>query len=194
MGAPDHERTRLGDWGCGMRNGLCVIVVLAGVAAIACAGDTPPEVPRAHDTPPATVSDGSASTRSSMRPRGMLIVHRSPSCGCCTAWIRHMSRAGFDVQVRNADDLTPIKARVGVPAELGACHTAEVAGYFIEGHVPAEDVARLLAERPMARGLSVPGMPRGSPGMPAGPGDAIEYDVLLVGLAGSTRVYAHHTR
>jgi len=105
-----------------------------------------------------------------------------------------MSRAGFDVHVRTADDLTPIKTRVGVPAELGACHTAEVAGYFIEGHVPAQDVARLLAERPKARGLSVPGMPRGSPGMPAGPRDVVKYDVLLVGLDGSTRVYARHMR
>jgi len=177
-----------------MRNGLWVIVVLAGVAASACAGDALPEVPRAHDTPPATVSDGAASIRSSMRPRGTLIVHRSPSCGCCSAWIKHMARAGFDVAVRNVDELTPIKARIGVPAEFGACHTAEVAGYFVEGHVPAEDVARLLAERPQARGLAVPGMPRGSPGMPAGPGDAVEYDVLLVRLDGSARVYAHHTR
>ena len=105
-----------------------------------------------------------------------------------------MARAGFDVEVRNVDELAPIKERVGVPPELGACHTAVVSGYFVEGHVPAEDVARLLAERPQAKGLAVPGMPLGSPGMPAGPGDAVDYDVLLVGLDGSTRVYARHMR
>lgn len=97
-----------------------------------------------------------------------LLVHRSPACGCCGAWVAHMAQAGFAVDVEMLDDLAPLKARLGVPPTLAACHTATVDGYVIEGHVPAPDVRRLLAERPDATGLAVPGMPVGSPGMEQG--------------------------
>lgn len=95
-------------------------------------------------------------------------VHRDPNCGCCLGWIRHLRDAGFAVQVDETSDLEAVRARLGVPPDLAACHTAEVDGYLIEGHVPAAAVRRLLAERPNAKGLAVPGMPVGSPGMEGG--------------------------
>lgn len=120
-----------------------------------------------------------------------VLVYKGPACGCCESWVGHMRAAGFTVEVRNTEDLGTIMARAGVPAELGSCHTAEVGGYFVEGHVPADDVKRLLAEKPDARGLAVPGMPQGSPGMEQG-GVRQAYDVLLVAKNGSTSVFAHH--
>lgn len=105
-------------------------------------------------------------------------VARSPSCGCCGAWIAHMRVEGFSVNDRLVDDLSPLKARLGVPAGLQSCHTAMVDGYVVEGHVPAREVRRLLEERPAAIGLAVPGMPAGSPGMETdGPADS--YEVVL---------------
>jgi hypothetical protein len=92
-------------------------------------------------------------------------VFKNESCGCCKLWVRHLQDAGFGVEVHDVDNLGPTKERVGIPAAMGACHTAEVGGYFVEGHVPAEDIKRLLRERPDAKGLTVPGMPAGSPGM-----------------------------
>lgn len=121
----------------------------------------------------------------------LLLVYRSPTCGCCESWAGHMQGAGFPVEVRDMEDIAPIKAEAGMPAGMESCHTARVGDYFVEGHVPAEDVKRLLAEKPDARGLAVPGMPQGSPGMEQG---AVPepYDVLLVAKDGSTSVYAHH--
>lgn len=124
--------------------------------------------------------------------RSLLVVHKHPSCGCCGLWIDHMREAGFQVQVQDHEDMGPIKERVGVPYAKGSCHTAEIDGYFIEGHVPAADVKRLLAERPEARGLTVPGMPAGSPGMEMPDGTVHPYAVELVRNDGSTSEYARH--
>ena len=121
-----------------------------------------------------------------------VVVHKNASCGCCLLWVEHMQQAGFDVEVRNADNLAPVKARVGIPAGKDSCHTAEVDGYFVEGHVPAEDVKRLLAERPDARGITVPGMPLGSPGMEVPDGRVQPYTVELVRADGSTVAFARH--
>lgn len=110
-----------------------------------------------------------------------IVVWKDPNCGCCGAWVDHMREAGFPVIVNETADMAPVKQRLGVPAVLGSCHTATVEGYVVEGHVPAQAVKRLLAERPEAQGLSVPGMPIGSPGMEV-PGVADEdYDVVLFG-------------
>ncbi|MBA4208214.1 MAG: CopG family transcriptional regulator [Parvibaculum sp.] len=117
-------------------------------------------------------------------------VARSPNCGCCGDWIEHMRSAGFAVNDRLVEDLAPLKARLGVPADLQSCHTGVVEGYAIEGHVPAEDVLRLLRERPSGIGLAVPGMPLGSPGMEVG--DETEpYDVILFS-ASRRDVFARH--
>ena len=120
-----------------------------------------------------------------------VLVHKSPSCSCCSGWVEHLRQSGFVVQVDDTDAMDPIKARLGVPAGKAACHTAEVGGYFIEGHVPASDIRRLLAERPAARGLALPGMPMGSPGM-GEPGSGPAYTVELISADGSSRPFQQH--
>lgn len=120
-----------------------------------------------------------------------VIAYRSPTCGCCELWVEHMRAAGFHVQVEESHDMGAVKAEAGVPVGKGSCHTAKVGDYYVEGHVPAEDIKRLLAEKPAARGLVVPGMVPGSPGMEQG-GVSQPYDVLLLAQDGSTSVFAHH--
>ncbi len=118
-------------------------------------------------------------------------VYKSPSCGCCNDWIKHLEAHGFKVRAHNTDDVVRHKYRLGVPPGYGSCHTAEVAGYLIEGHVPAREIKRLLKDRPKARGLTVPGMPIGSPGMEQGK-RRDPYEVLLVTRDGATHVYARY--
>jgi len=117
-------------------------------------------------------------------------VWKAPTCGCCKDWIRHLESSGFKVQVHDSGN-TAARARLGIPMRLGSCHTALIEGYAIEGHVPAREIRRLLAERPSAVGLAVPGMPIGSPGMdgPAYGTRKDPYDVLLVRKDGSTISY-----
>ena len=117
-------------------------------------------------------------------------VSRSPSCGCCGDWITHVRAAGFTVNDRLIDDLAPLKAQLSVPTDLQSCHTAVVDGYAIEGHVPAEDVHRLLRERPAAAGIAVAGMPLGSPGMEVG-GQTEPYEVTLF-TTSNRSVFARH--
>lgn len=118
-----------------------------------------------------------------------VVVHRDPSCGCCGAWAEHLRRAGFSVTMVETGNRNTIKQRLGVPADLISCHTAEIAGYVVEGHVPASAIRRLLAERPPAAGLAVPGMPVGSPGMEGGAPDT--YEVVLFGQQ-RRRVFARY--
>ncbi|NRP13959.1 hypothetical protein XMM379_002093 [Aliiroseovarius sp. xm-m-379] len=122
-----------------------------------------------------------------------LIVHKDPSCGCCGAWVKVMQSSGFTAEINNMDydTLYEFKRAGGIQDDLMSCHTAEVEGYLIEGHVPAPDLNRLLAERPEAIGLTVPGMPYGAPGMgPESERDA--YDVLLMRKDGSTELFARY--
>ncbi|HZV37470.1 MAG TPA: DUF411 domain-containing protein, partial [Pseudoxanthomonas sp.] len=112
--------------------------------------------------------------------------------GCCGLWVEHLRQAGFAVQVDDREDVNPVKQRLGVPYGKGSCHTAEVGGYFVEGHVPAGDIKRLLAERPDAKGLALPGMPAGSPGMELPDGTSPPYTVELVERDGRTRPFARH--
>jgi hypothetical protein len=112
----------------------------------------------------------------------MITVHKDPTCGCCSGWVEHLQKAGFDTKVLDTRDLDTVKERLGVPDDLAACHTAQIAGYIIEGHVPAAALRRLLAEKPTAAGLAVPGMPIGSPGMKGGKPE--KYDVILFGSEG----------
>lgn len=121
-----------------------------------------------------------------------VVVNKTPTCGCCGVWVKHLQAAGFTVKVNDLENLAPIKERVGVPFGMGSCHTAEVDGYFIEGHVPADDIKRLLRERPKAKGLVVPGMPAGSPGMEVPSGRVDRYDVMLIGSDGKPTVFATH--
>ena len=117
-------------------------------------------------------------------------VYKTPWCGCCTAWVDHLRANGFAVTVEDREDLGPTKAALGVPGDLASCHTATVEGYVIEGHVPASDIERLLAARPAATGLAVPGMPIGSPGMEMG--DRRDpYAVILFGPEGRETFSRH---
>ncbi|TAK53387.1 MAG: DUF411 domain-containing protein [Gammaproteobacteria bacterium] len=154
-----------------MRLLTSIIALLLFASLGACAQESPPPAPA---------------------PLPPVIVYKSPSCGCCLAWADHMRSSGFPVEIHDVQDLSPIKAEAGVPAGLGSCHTARVAGYFLEGHVPADDVKQLLARKLRARGLIVPGMVPGSPGMEQGD-ERQPYDVLLLAEDGSTTVFAHHS-
>lgn len=129
-----------------------------------------------------------ANVRVSRSAGQTITVTKNPECGCCDNWVDHLRQAGFAVEVRAAQDLDRIKTRLGVPGDLASCHTAEVSGYVIEGHVPASVLRRLLVEQPNARGLAVPGMPVGSPGMEVPDAPPDEYSVILFGK--NRRVYA----
>jgi hypothetical protein len=118
-------------------------------------------------------------------------VYRSPTCGCCGGWVDHLRGAGYEVAVTMMDDTAPLAARLGVPDELRSCHTGETNGYFVEGHVPAADIDRLLQERPAARGIAVPGMPIGSPGMEMG-NRRDPFRTFLVGRDGAVSIFAAH--
>ena len=120
-------------------------------------------------------------------------VYKSPSCNCCAEWVTHMREQGFPVEIQSRFNVKPVKHKVGVPSSLAACHTAVVNNYVVEGHVPAKDVKQLLRENPKVRGLSVPGMPVGSPGMERG--NRVEpYKVLTFTPAGDTTVFARYGR
>ena len=119
--------------------------------------------------------------------RPAITIWKDPNCGCCGGWVEHLRRNGFVTTVIETADVQAIKVQRSVPAELASCHTAETAGYTIEGHVPAQAILRLLAEKPSGRGLAVPGMPIGSPGMEEGRPET--YDVLLFGN-GASRPFA----
>jgi hypothetical protein len=156
-----------------MANRARRLIILAG-GLLAAAG----VVGIAADQAPATAQE-------------LVQVWKSASCGCCGDWISHMQATGFKVEAHDVDDLAPVKRAQSVPQDLGSCHTAVVGGYVIEGHVPADDVKRLLAERPAVKGLSAPGMPADAPGMNMQTGQA--YDVISFGGPGGARErYARH--
>ena len=120
-------------------------------------------------------------------------VYKSPTCGCCGAWVDHLKAAGFSVRVVEVDDIAQARKRFGLPDKFGSCHTGVVDGYVVEGHVPAAEIKRLLSSRPAAIGLAVPGMPIGSPGMEY-PGRSDPYDVLLIDRKGRESVFAHYPK
>jgi len=112
------------------------------------------------------------------------VVHRSPTCGCCGKWADRLRAAGYAVEVVDEADMKPVKERLGVPKALSSCHTAEIGGYVVEGHVPVAAIERLLEEKPKALGVAAPGMPAGSPGMETGDEKDV-YEVMLFDAAGS---------
>lgn len=164
-----------------------LFALTAAVSLSACAKQTPGPQPV---TPASAQEKPVASPAAQTFP--LIVVHKSASCGCCGSWVEHMRKASFAVEVRDQDDINPLKERLGVPDGKASCHTAEVGGYFIEGHVPAEDVKRLLTEKPDAKGLVLPGMPMGSPGMEMPDGRTQPYTVELVHKDGSTSAFANH--
>lgn len=120
-------------------------------------------------------------------------VFRSPACGCCEKWIAHMKQEGFKIVDMPTDDMESVKAKLGVPGHLQSCHTAEVAGHIVEGHVPASDVKKMLKTTPKGHGISAPGMPVGSPGMEVG-NLAGEYDVILFDPKGKTKTFNKYSK
>lgn len=118
-------------------------------------------------------------------------TYRDPGCGCCVQWVEHMRNAGFEVTVRNTPDMPAVRTRLGVAPHLQSCHTSVVGNYVVEGHVPADDVKRLLQERPDVRGITVPGMPIGSPGMEQG-SVKHAYSTLTFDEQGQTTVFERH--
>ena len=143
--------------------------LMTGISALAILGH--PRSGWADSLPPVTVS-------------------KDPTCGCCNGWVEHLRDAGFRVNVMDTPQINLVKKHYGVPDDLASCHTAEVAGYVVEGHVPVAEVKRLLAERPQAKGLAVAGMPMGSPGMEMN-GMADPYEVILFGPSGR-RTFARY--
>ncbi|TNE74527.1 MAG: DUF411 domain-containing protein [Gammaproteobacteria bacterium] len=118
-------------------------------------------------------------------------VYKSPTCGCCKDWVKHLEDNGFDVEVTETQNLNPIKMDANLTPALASCHTAFIGDYVIEGHVPAAEIHKLIAQAPDARGLAVPGMPMGSPGMEVG-NRKDHYQVLLFNQQGQTRVFAEY--
>lgn len=123
--------------------------------------------------------------------RPTITVYKDHHCDCCERWVRYLEANRFVVHVENVSNLGELKRRFGIPREKDACHTGLIEGYFVEGHVPAEDIKRLIRARPDAKGLLVPGMPIGSPGMEQGK-MLQAYDVLLMDPTGKLTVFAHH--
>ena len=119
-----------------------------------------------------------------------VVVYKSPTCGCCKKWVEHMQESGFKVTAVDKRDMDPVKGLHGVSRQYQSCHTAKVGGYYIEGHVPAAEVKRLLNDKPDAKGLTVPGMPMGSPGMEGHRKD--NYSVLLIDKQDAAKVYADY--
>ncbi|MEE3319911.1 MAG: DUF411 domain-containing protein [Pseudomonadota bacterium] len=158
-----------------------LLVVLSALFIAACGDDAPAQ-------PETTTADKPAAQVASTDK--VLEVYKSPTCGCCGDWVDHMKENGYTVEVHDTDNMQAIKEKAGILPGGGSCHTAFIDGYVIEGHVPASDVDRLLAERPQGKGLTVPGMPVGSPGMEMG--DRVDtYDVLLFDEDGMA-VFSHH--
>jgi len=121
-----------------------------------------------------------------------ITVYKTPTCGCCHEWVAHLEANGFAVVANDVPSTAPYRERFGVPKELGSCHTGVIDGYALEGHVPASEIKRLLAEKPKARGLAVPGMPVGSPGMETGGTLRDAFDVVLFSDDGRRSVYRHY--
>lgn len=121
---------------------------------------------------------------------GTINVYKSATCGCCHLWVEYMRGEGFTVVEHNVEDIDAVSEKAGVPNQLASCHTAHIGGYVIEGHVPAEDIKKMLAEKPAIAGLAVPGMVSGSPGMPSDTPD--HYNVIAYDKKGTTSVYARH--
>ena len=120
-----------------------------------------------------------------------MTVYKHPSCGCCAKWIEHVEKHGFTVKTVPTEDMMAVKKRLGVPDAQISCHTTKVGNYVVEGHVPAADIKRLLAQKPKARGIAVAGMPMGAPGMEHGD-HRQPYSTMLIGTDGKTSVFASH--
>lgn len=173
------------------RAGRAAVLLLLALGACNRAGNAEPApagesgaaaTPQARQTETAV---GNASPAGGTR----MVVYKTPTCGCCRAWVDHVQAAGFTVEVRDMPDVQPVKHEHGLPGHLASCHTAIVDGYVVEGHVPADVIRRMLRERPQVAGIAVPGMPVGSPGMEVPGGRKDPYDIIAFSRDGKVSVY-----
>lgn len=145
---------------------------------------------------PAAPAAGAATSAADAAPARATLpvvkVHKDPNCGCCGGWAEHMRAAGFPVEIHDTGDMAAVKRRLGIGDGMMSCHTSEIDGYVVEGHVPASAILKLLAERPKARGLVLPGMPIGSPGMESADGYREPFTVALLAEDGSLHEFSRH--
>jgi hypothetical protein len=138
------------------------------------------------------VAAGFSAGRVTAAPPLAVTVYKTPQCGCCRAWVDHLREHGFEVSTHDVDDISAIKTKLGVPSDLTSCHTAVAGSYVVEGHVPADDIRKLLETKPKVAGVAVRGMPVGSPGMEVPGRKADKYDVVAYTKAGKKTVFAAH--
>ena len=169
-----------------MKSSLKAMVLFSASAVVtACGQAEQTAATTAQREPTAVITQASAPAKAEV-----ITMLRDPNCGCCSLWGERARRAGYDVRITDSPDMASVKQQYGVPANLASCHTSLVGDYVIEGHVPLKDVERLLRERPKdIKGLAVPGMPTGAPGMESPDGTKQPYDVIAFTAGGQTRVY-----
>lgn len=143
-------------------------------------------------TDAATAAPVAAAAAPAQRNLPLVKVHKDPNCGCCGGWAERMQAAGFPVEIHDTEDMLAVKQRLGIGDGMMSCHTSEIDGYVVEGHVPVADIHKLLAERPKARGLVLPGMPVGSPGMESPDGYRQPFTVSLLAEDGTLQPYSRH--
>lgn len=160
------------------------LIQLSAIIFLAACGNA--DAAPSQSTPEALASPASVATTDQTLPP--VVVYKTETCGCCNGWVEHLRAAGFTVDARNVRDLMSVKIDAGVPGPLVTCHTALVDGYVVEGHVPVDQLKRMLAERPDIAGIGVPGMPMGSPGMESPNPEA--YQVIAFDRDGAVSVYA----
>jgi hypothetical protein len=164
------------------------VTLIALTTVGACGGAEAAQENSVEGTPSAQEQPAVSASATAPQETAAAMVYKTEGCGCCNGWVEHLQAAGFQVDARNVRDLMSVKADAGVPAELSSCHTALIDGYVVEGHVPAYVVRKLLEERPEVTGITVPGMPVGSPGM-EGPNPK-PYQVLAFDRQGNRTVFA----
>lgn len=167
---------------------LRIFILSPAVAGITLLAGCSPSAPELESAPPASVAGIPISATMAGSDSTALVVYKESACPCCNSWVDYMRRNGFRVVTYDVSDLDAVKQKHNIAGDLQSCHTTEVGGYYVEGHVPADLVRRLLSERPRIAGITVPGMPVGSPGMEVGPPEP--YDILTADSAGRTAVFA----
>jgi hypothetical protein len=164
------------------------VLLLLALGACNRAGQAEP-APAAGTGAAPTSQAGQAGQAAAPGQGTSMVVYKTPTCGCCRAWVDSMQAAGFAIEVHDMPDVAPVKREQGVPGHLASCHTAIVGGYVVEGHAPADVIRRMLAERPQVAGIAVPGMPAGSVGMEVPGGRKDPYDIIAFTRDGKVSVY-----